>query len=189
MLAAPANTDVTAIADSANLDTRVYEAHPDIDARSDIEDFDLEEFDSDDLDHLNDLEARDDTTVDCNPIRLFRSPKGGFRTVIDSIPNTRYSLNDAPYGFGASIGGNLVCMALRRQCSTCGTIASEGENIRRMLHKGYRECVKNGRNDASGGRFWQYRVSNPSYQILARGGPCPGNFRVPGEAVYLPAPH
>lgn len=136
------------------------------------------------------LMNRDTTVVDCNVLQIWQSPELGFRTFIDNIPNTVYSLTSGtlPLGFGTLFKGRAMTANLKRRCSTCGTVAS-GENIRRMLHKGYADCVLSGKNRVKGGgEFFQYRVYNPGCEIYAGGGPAAGTFGTPGKYIFVKAP-
>lgn len=133
----------------------------------------------------------DDTTVNCNPPRVWRTLKSGFRTFIDNIPDEVYDLDDAeyglPYGFGTTHRGRAMTANLNRQCDDCGTVAT-GSHVRSMLHKGYAECVLSGDNDAGDDSFYNFEVRNAGYRINAGGGPAGGSYGTDGTLISVSTP-
>jgi hypothetical protein len=119
-----------------------------------------------------DLQARQDNEwVACYQGTAVSAYKAGFRTFMDYIPNTVIDMRTTrmPYAYVARIR-NVIA-----QCeitSRGGTIASGG-NVRRMGHRGYRECVNTGRNDDffDDERFYNFGVYNPGYYVRCGSGP------------------
>jgi hypothetical protein len=145
-------------------------------------------YESDDLNHL---EARQDTTVvDCGNNILFSAYKAGYRTFIDSIPNTVLYRRDIYNGL-VSYVARFNNIQIQAYITFTGGDRASGENIRRMLHRGYSECVLTGRNDVvqQRERFFNYRVYNPGYSINAGSGipACRGGANG-GECIVLPNP-